>query len=97
LIELPQDRKTVEMLAPANNWSWCSGAIVHFDLKKDLKAVVKQIAHAMGQKRLVPTWIHSSSSKHATGWEDHSLPFLNEKEEKTWELSGKFFRFRCPK
>ena len=96
MIELPRERTSDEMHAPKNNWSWCSGAIVHFDMKKDLRNVVVRVAREIGRKKFKSTPIHSCTSDHNPGWEDYSMGFLTAKVEKNWELSGKFFRFRCP-
>jgi hypothetical protein len=80
------------MIPPKNNWSWCSGAILHFDIQNDVKQTIKAVARAITAKRLKPDKVNSSSSDHTVGWEDYTVDFLTAEEEENWEnweLPGK--------
>jgi hypothetical protein len=93
LIELPKERTADEMIAPKNDWTWCSGSIKHFDMEMDLKDIVKAITLAITKNLFSPNYIHSSSSHHSEGWEDYTVDFLSADEEEKWELPSKYFLF----
>jgi hypothetical protein len=67
------------MMVPKNDWSWCSGAINHFNIQEDLKNIIKETAHVIAANMLKPDYVHSSSSNHTPGWEDYTIQSLTMK------------------
>ena len=85
-----------EMLPPKGNWSWCSGAITHYNMPKDLIRSIKAVTRAISQKKFVPSYVNLNTTDHDKSWRDNeSGLFLSKKAERLWEVPGKLFFLGC--